>query len=145
MIQDRKLQDSTAIKIANKLAADFSEAWNSHEASSFADLWAEDADRIHICGDQVIGEEHGRTECVAFYEKIFSGQPNIAEKLEIESAHFLSAELILIDGKWSIQGFQGENSPNGRIVWIIRNENGGWSVVSCRVLYPSNFISENNR
>ena len=142
MDQEKKAQGKTAIEVANKWATDFAEAYRSHEAWRVAALFAEDVDRLHVCGDQVIGAEHMRAEIEAFYEKLFAERPNISEDLEIESARFLSPELMLIDGTWILQGYHGGQPPSGRFVVINKHKAGMWSVVSSRILLPSSFLTE---
>jgi uncharacterized protein (TIGR02246 family) len=54
---------------ASNLAAALEVAWNSGDAKGFADLFAEDADFIHIFG----GHGRGRASILSAHEALFAG------------------------------------------------------------------------
>ena len=129
-------QGTSAVEVARKWATDFEAAYSSHEAQRVAYLFAEDVDRRFICEDEILRKERGRPEVDLFYEKLFSEHPEIQEYLTIESARFLSADLMVIDGVWCVEGYGGGGPSSGLFMVVNKRDAGGWSVVSSRVLLP---------
>ena len=135
MKTDRHTQDKAALDIANKWAKAFIDATNSHDASRIASLFTEDADRVNICENQVLDAEYGRSEIEVNYGKLFADEPSLSQDLNVESSRFLSPELMLIDGTWSIQNLHDGKTPGGRFIVINKYEAGRWLLISSRILF----------
>lgn len=126
-------------KIIRKLYADYTTAWNEHDVSALAKMWALDGDLLEPDGTSVKGrsaiadhyqEQHG----AVFKQTVLS--------LTIADVWFISDNVALVDGGYGISGIrnlEGVELPkrSGHLTAILLKENGQWWIVASRLMIPT--------
>src|SRR2546428_7490217 len=74
---------------------------NKGDLTVFEDFWAEDADYVGVDGTML----HGRSQIREFFRKLMPpGAPLYQQNSTIEQIRFLTPELAVVDGFWTITG-----------------------------------------
>ena len=122
-----------------QLYAEFTAAWNAHDAKKMASFWALDGDTIEP--DGMVAK--GRAEVEKhFAEEQATAMKDSQLKLTIDSVWFVSADVALIDGSYVVLN---ATDPNGQPLpprkglvssVVIREHGGTWQVAASRSMIP---------
>ena len=131
--------DSAAIKQA---VADFSEAFNHHDAHATAASFTEDAELTNLRGIS----NHGRKEIEEHYASIYAGfLKNAHRTVSVRNIRFLTPEKALVDSDWEMTGSKAPDGSNldipirkGLLDWVMAKENGRWLIT---IFHESDFPS----
>jgi uncharacterized protein (TIGR02246 family) len=119
--------DTAAIK---QLVANYSEAFNRHDAHAIGMLFADDADFTNLRGMS----RHGRQEIEPFFGTLFTGILKNAQRTDsVRSLRFLSPEIAAVDTDCVITGSKSptgaENPPRkGLLELIVTKQSGQWLI-----------------
>ena len=107
---------------------------NKGDLTVFDDFWAEDADYVSVDGRLVTG----RSQIQAFFQALTAASAGQAQQASsIERVRFLTPELALVDGSWTVTGARdaaGQELPpiKGRGVEVVQKRTGRWWFVATR-------------
>jgi uncharacterized protein (TIGR02246 family) len=115
---------------------------NKGDLTVFEDFWAEDADYVGVDGTML----HGRFQIREFFRKLMpSNAPPPQQAAKIEQIRFLTPELAISDGSWTITGARdatGKEFPpiKGRGFEVFQKKQGRWWIVTTRemVIFKGN-------
>ena len=115
---------------------------NKGDITAFEDFWDENADYIGVDGTML----HGRSQIQEFFRKLMpSNAPPFQQDATIEQIRFITPELAISDGSWTITGARdaaGKELPpiKGRGLEVVQKKNGRWWFVSTRemVIFKGN-------
>ena len=121
--------DSAAIKQA---VADFSEAFNHHDAHATAASFTEDAELTNLRGIS----NHGRKEIEEHYASIYAGFLKNAHRTDsVRSIRFVTPEIVLVDTEWEMTGSKAPDGSNidlplrkGLLDWVMTKQNSKWLI-----------------
>jgi uncharacterized protein (TIGR02246 family) len=130
-----KEANSAAIK---QVVANFSEAFNRHDAQASAMLFAENADFTNMRG----ASHHGRTEIEGLFKGLYTGVLKDAHRTDsVKNIRFLNADTAVMDADWEMTGAKGPNGAEmpvrkGLLDWVLTKQNGKWLIT---VFHESEF------
>jgi uncharacterized protein (TIGR02246 family) len=107
---------------------------NKGDLTVFEDFWATDADYVSVDGRLITG----RDQIQAFFrELIKSSAGQSQQSSSIERIRFLTPELAIVDGQWTVTGARdaaGKELPpiKGRGVEVVQKRDGRWWFVATR-------------
>lgn len=108
----------------------FAEAWNSHNAKAFAELFAADADFTNVFGQKA----KGREAIELFHAPMFSGMFK-ESRLNIKDVgkRMVRPDVAAIDALWTMVGAMDPNGNpwpdrEGLMNLIMTGENGTWLI-----------------
>jgi uncharacterized protein (TIGR02246 family) len=113
-----------------KVLADFTGAWNSHDAKAFSMDFAEDADFTNVRGVSA----QGRTEIEKFhaprFATIFKDTHLTITDIKIR---FIKPDVAEVDARWEMTGSKtpdGKEVPlrKGLLDFVMTGEGGAWSI-----------------
>jgi uncharacterized protein (TIGR02246 family) len=115
---------------------------NKGDITVVEDFWDENADYVSVDGRLIAG----RAQMKAFFSEILRLSPGGMQQVStIESIRFLTPELAIVDGSWTISGARDEAGTelvalSGRGVEIAQKRDGQWRFVATRemVIFKSN-------
>ena len=129
------LENEAAIR---KLYAQYTAAWNRHDAAAMASLWTLDGDYMEPDGRHARGQ--------AEVEKLFAQEQQTVFKestlaLTIETVWFISENVAMVDGKYDLSGvrdLEGKQLPtrSGHLTAVLLREDGAWRVAAGRAMIP---------
>ena len=129
------IENEAAIR---KLYAEYTAAWNRHDAKAMASFWTIDGDYMEPDGRHA----KGQTEV----EKLFTQEQQTVFKdstlaLTIETVWFVTADVAMVDGKYDLSGvrdLEGKQLPtrSGHLTAILLREDGSWKVAAGRAMIP---------
>jgi uncharacterized protein (TIGR02246 family) len=117
----------------------FEDAWNKHKVDAMADMWALDGDHREPDGHMAKGREEVRALFRKQHESVFK---TTVLDLSIEDVWFITAEVGLIDGNYSVAGAvlpDGQELParKGHLTAILMKERDTWSIAASRLMIPT--------
>jgi uncharacterized protein (TIGR02246 family) len=109
------------------LVAHLEKSWNSYDSQSFASVFAEDADFIHILGAYFNGKESIEKGHRAIFDTIYKGSHNT---LEVQKIRPLSDDTAVVFTHATLDFFQGENKVRiqSRPTLVAQRKSGGWEI-----------------
>ncbi len=115
---------------------------NKGDFTAIDDFWAQDADYVSVDGRLITG----RTQIKAFFQELAKSSAGLAQQTStIERTRFLTPELAISDGLWTVTGAQdaaGKELPpiKGRGFEVIQKREGRWWFVATRpmVIFKGN-------
>ncbi|MBX3025046.1 SgcJ/EcaC family oxidoreductase [bacterium] len=120
------------------LYAEFTKAWNDHDAKRMASFWALDGDTTEP--DGMVAK--GRAEV----EKHFADEQATAMKestlkLTIDAVWFVTADVALVDGTYVVLNARDPNGQplpprKGLVSSVVIREDGAWHVAASRSMIP---------
>src|SRR5262245_10275058 len=108
--------------------------FNQGDVTVIEDFWDENADYISVDGRVITG----RAQIQAYFSEILRlSAGGIQQVASIERVRFLTPELAMVDGSWTISGAHDEAGIefpplNGRGVEIAQKRDGQWRFVATR-------------
>lgn len=123
-------RDPTAAPLVNR----FMRAWSASDAAALGALFENDADFISPSG--ILAE--GRPSIQAFYAAAFArGYAGSVGAGEVVRERRLSADLLLVDARFSISGARAADgsarpSEKGILAAVLRREGAGWKIEALR-------------
>ena len=114
-------------KELHALVAHLEKSWNSYDSQSFASVFAEDADFIHILGAYFNGRENIEKGHRAIFDTIYKGSHN---QLQVHKIRALSEDVAVVFTQATLDFFQGENKVRiqSRPTMVTQRKNGGWEI-----------------
>ena len=129
------LENEVAIR---KLYAQYTAAWNKHDAKAMASFWTIDGDYMEPDGRHAKGQ--------ADVEKLFTQEQQTVFKnstlaLTIETVWFITQDVAMVDGKYDLSGvvdLEGKQLPtrSGHLTAVLMREDGTWRVAAGRAMIP---------
>ena len=109
------------------LVAHLEKSWNSYDSQSFASVFAEDADFIHILGAYFNGRENIEKGHRAIFDTIYKGSHN---QIQVHKIRALSEDVAVVFTQATLDFFQGENKVRiqSRPTMVAQRKNGGWEI-----------------
>lgn len=132
-------QDVANEKEIRQLYSDFVELWNKHDVETLAGRWAIDGD--HIEPDGRVAK--GRDEVAELLEKQHTSVfAKTTLRLTVATVWFITAEVVLVDGDYSITGIvdpAGRPIPErgGHLTSVLLKEKGQWWIAASRLMIPA--------
>ena len=121
-----------------KLYAEYTAAWNRHDAAAMASFWTLDGDYMEPDGRHAKGK--------AEVEKLFAQEQQTVFKdstlaLTIETVWFITENVAMVDGKYDLSGVRdldGKQLPtrSGHLTAVLMREDGAWKVAAGRAMIP---------
>jgi uncharacterized protein (TIGR02246 family) len=121
-----------------KLYAEFTAAWNAHDAKKMASFWALDGDTIEP--DGMVAK--GRAEVEKhFAEEQAAAMKDSTLKLTVDAVWFVTADVALVDGTYVVLNAQDPNGQKlpprkGLVTSVVIREDGTWHVAASRSMIP---------
>src|SRR5262245_44468697 len=118
----RKMADQAIIRL------------NKGDLTVFEDFWSHDADYVSVDGRLITG----RAQLQAFFRELGKSNAGKAQQTSsIERIRFLTPELAIVDGSWTVTGVRdgaGKELPpiKGRGVEVAQKREGRWWFVATR-------------
>jgi uncharacterized protein (TIGR02246 family) len=117
----------------------FEDAWNAHKIDIMADMWALDGDHQEPDGHLAKGREDVRALFRRQHESVFK---TTVLDLSIETVWFITADVVLVDGKYSLVGIvapDGKDLPGrqGHLTAILLKEGPTWQIAASRLMIPT--------
>jgi uncharacterized protein (TIGR02246 family) len=115
------------------LVGEVEQAWNTHDMSSFAACFAEDADFVNVRGWWWRGHDEIERNHALFHETIFSDS---SMDLELAAVREVGSSVAVTHVKWRMLGHevggpeQTSEPRTGIWSWVIRDRNGRLEIVS---------------
>ena len=121
-------------QIIRRMADQAISRFNKGDLTAFDDFWAQDADYVSVDGRLVTGRDQIRA---LFRELTKSGAGQVQQTSSIERIRFLTPELAVVDGLWTVTGARdaaGKELPpiKGRGLEVVQKRNGRWWFVATR-------------
>lgn len=126
-------------KIIRQLYQDFTASWNRHDTDALSGMWAIDGDHLEpdgtlAKGRKAVSQLLERQHSTAFKDT------NLA--LRIEDVWFITAEVALVDGGYTISGVRtpdGAELPprSGHLSAILLKEQDRWWIAASRLMVPA--------
>jgi len=115
---------------------------NKGDFTAIDDFWAQDADYVSVDGRLI----SGRNQIKAFFQELAKSSAGLAQQTStIERTRFLTPELAISDGSWTVTGARdaaGKELPpiKGRGFEIVQKREGRWWFVATRqmVIFKGN-------
>lgn len=120
------------------LYAEFTKAWNDHDAKKMASFWALDGDTVEP--DGMIAK--GRAEVEKhFADEQAAAMKDSTLKLTVDAVWFVTADVALVDGTYVVLNAQDPNGQplpprKGLVTSVVIREDGTWHVVASRSMIP---------
>jgi uncharacterized protein (TIGR02246 family) len=116
----------------------FEDGWNKHDVNTMADMWTLDGDHREPDGHMAKGREEVRALFKKQHETVFK---NTVLDLSIEDVWFVTADVSLIDGNYSVAGAvlpDGTELParRGHLTAVLLKEGPTWAITASRLMIP---------
>jgi uncharacterized protein (TIGR02246 family) len=123
------------------LVAHLEKSWNSYDSQSFASVFAEDADFIHILGAHYIGRENVDKGHRAIFDTIYKGSHN---QLEVQKIRPLGDDIAIVFTQSTLDFFQGEKKvrAQSRPTLVAQKKNGRWEIVTFQNTLQKDAVSD---
>ena len=117
----------------------FEDAWNAHTIDRMAEQWALDGDHREPDGHLAKGREEVRALFKKQHETVFK---TTVLDLSITSVWFITADVALIDGDYSVVGVvtpDGKEIParQGHLTAVLLKEDDSWAIAASRLMIPT--------
>lgn len=121
-----------------KLYAEFTAAWNTHDAKKLASFWTLDGDTVEPDGVSAKGRDEVEKH---FAEEQAAPFKNSEIKLNIDTVWFISENVALVDGTYVVLNAldpNGQSLPprKGLVTSVLLKEHGQWRVAASRSMIP---------
>lgn len=121
------------------LYEEFETGWNLHDPDKVADMWALDGDHQEPDGRSAKGREEVRMLLTKQHERVFK---DTVLDLSIKSVWFVSRNIALIDGTYSLAGIidpEGKQLParDGHLTSVLIFEKDRWWIAASRLMIPT--------
>ena len=118
---------------------EFEDAWNAHKVDAMAEMWTLDGDHQEPDGHVAKGKEDLRDLFRKQHESVFK---TTVLDLSIESVWFITADVALIDGNYSVAGIvapDGKELParHGHLTAVLLKEGKTWHIAASRLMLPT--------
>jgi uncharacterized protein (TIGR02246 family) len=129
------VQNDAAIR---GLYAEFTKAWNDHDARKMASFWALDGDTVEP--DGMVAK--GRAEVEKhFAEEQSTAMKDSTLKLTVDAVWFVTADVALVDGTYVVLNAHDPNGQQlpprkGLVTSVVIREEGTWHVAASRSMIP---------
>jgi uncharacterized protein (TIGR02246 family) len=105
---------------------------NRGDVSAFDDFWDENADYVGVDGTLI----KGRAEMQTFFRKMAASGAG-QQVVSIEQVRFITPELAMVDGSWTVTGARGADGKElppvkGRGFELVQKRSGKWRFVATR-------------
>jgi len=117
--------DSAAIR---QVVADFIDAFNHHDAHTWASPFAEDGDFTNVTGLYL----HGRKDFEARFTELFATRLKVAHRTAtVRHIRFMTSDIAAVDADWELVGSKasdGSENPvrKGLFNFVMTRQNGHW-------------------
>jgi uncharacterized protein (TIGR02246 family) len=121
-------------QVIRKMVMDAVNRMNGGDTNTIRDFWDVDADYVSVDGRLI----RGRAAMEEFLIPIIkAGAGKVTQQATIEHVRFLTSDLAIVDGSWTITGARdaaGKELPplRGRGVEVAQRKNGRWLFVATR-------------
>lgn len=123
-------------KAVGKLATDWTDAWNRHDAAGMASVFAEHGDLINPMGDVAKGHQ----QILKLFQTEQAGRLKQSKMaLTCEPARFLAASVAQVDCDFALEGVTGPQTPaitRGHQTTLNVRDGDRWSITSLRAMIP---------
>lgn len=124
--------------LIRELYADFTAAWNAHDARKMASLWALDGDTIEPDGMVAKGRREVEKH---FAEEQATAMKDSTLKLTVDSVWFVTADVALVDGTYVVLNAHDPNGQplpprKGLVTSVVIRDDGVWHVAASRSMIP---------
>lgn len=120
------------------LAANFTGAWNRHDAKAMSEFFSEDGDLINPAGRVA----NGRREIEALFADEHSRNFKTSQMNQtVSSIRVLTPDLVVATNRCELTGVRqpatGELGPQNAIAtFVLKNEGGTWRIAVARPMIP---------
>jgi uncharacterized protein (TIGR02246 family) len=117
----------------------FEDSWNKHDVNTMADMWALDGDHREPDGHIAKGREEVRALFAKQHASVFK---MTVLDLSIEDVWFITSEVALIDGTYTVAGAvlpDGTALParKGHLTAVLLKEHETWAIAASRLMIPT--------
>jgi len=123
-------------KAVGKIAVDWTDAWNRHDAEGMANLFSVRGDMINPMGDVA----KGRPQILKLFQGEHAGRLKQSKMaLTCEPARFFDANVAAVDCDSALEGIAGPEAPamlHGHVTAVVLRDGDRWSIVSFRAMVP---------
>lgn len=132
-LQCRAEEPTPEIAGLQKAAADFVTAYNTHDATAVAALFAENGEMTDLSGTRLTS---GREAIQARYQEIFSDKP-LYIAIDVDSVRLVAPNLAIEDGTFHLTPADDESAPPQSTTYtavLMQDSAGAWRIASTRSL-----------
>ena len=133
---DAKPANAADEKAVARIATDWADAWNRHDAAGLAKVFSERGDMINPKGDVAKGHQ----QVLKLFQDEQAGQLKQSKMaLTCEPARFFDANVAGVDCDFTVEGITGPEAPallRGHMTNVVVRDGARWSVVSLRAMVP---------
>jgi uncharacterized protein (TIGR02246 family) len=123
-------------KAVGKIASDWTEAWNRHDAAAMAGVFADRGDLINPMGKVAKGHD----EILKLFQTEQAGRLKQSKMaLTCEPTRFFSASVAQVDCDYTLAGLDEPNAPgilHGHVTDVVVKDGQRWSIISSRAMVP---------
>jgi uncharacterized protein (TIGR02246 family) len=108
----------------------FADAWNTHDAHAFSQVFAADADFTNVNGIHA----HGRAEVEKFHAPLFATHFRYSHLRILDvRLRMIKSDVAAVDATWEMTGARsrtGQEIPlrKGLLIFVMTRENGRWLI-----------------
>jgi uncharacterized protein (TIGR02246 family) len=126
-------------ELIRKMYADFTAAWNTHDARAMSLSYTHDGDHVEPDGTIAKGREGVEALLAKQHASVFKTSQL---ELTIEDVWFITADVALIDGTYTLAGARLPDGTDlgtrtGRITAVFLKERGEWAIAASRLMIPT--------
>ena len=118
------------IAAMEELATNLAQAFNKHEAKSFASLFSADGEYVDEAGIVV----HGRAAIEEDFTGVFKTNPESSIKLAVTSTRRVAPSVVAVDGRSEFTKAKGALAVKGHFSFFATKEGEKWLMASLREL-----------
>jgi uncharacterized protein (TIGR02246 family) len=112
-----------------QVLADFTTAWNRHDAKAFSNVFTDDADLTNVRGQSY----HGKSEIETHHEPIFATRfKDSFMKIGEIKIRFIKPDVASLDALWEMSGIKdadgNEISEKGLMSFVLTKNNDKWLI-----------------
>jgi len=117
-------------ELIKKLLADFTDAWNKHDAKAFSNVFSADADFTNVRGTSA----HGRSEVEKFHAPRFTSTfKDTYLKITQSKIRLIKPDVAAVDAWWEMTGVkspEGQDVPprKGLLNFIMTKKSDTWLI-----------------
>jgi uncharacterized protein (TIGR02246 family) len=117
----------------------FTAAWNKHDTTAMAAMWAIDGDHLEPDGRLAKGREAVSKLFAAQHDSVFK---KTTLKLTLDDVWFITGDVALIDGNYEVTGAvlpDGTAIPprKGHLTSVLMKEQDRWWIAASRLMIPT--------
>jgi uncharacterized protein (TIGR02246 family) len=123
-------------KAVSKIATDWTDAWNRHDAAALAGAFSEHGDMINPMGDVAKGHD----QVLKLFQREQAGKLKESKMaLTCEPTRFFGADVAEVDCDFALEGVTEPHAPallRGHLTNVVVRDGARWSIVSLRAMVP---------